>query len=195
MELIVVILIVGILAVTVMSRFESSRLIPAQDQLVGHLRYTQHLAMNDDRYDPSNVLWHQERWQMLLSAPTVSGDPTREYALYVIFSDRDHGGFPSTAEIAVSPLDSEALGTPTGQFPTYQGITKVSLHFGISDIASSCGSHIAFDQMGRPYGFSGAHNNLYRDLLPTQCIITITHPDEGDARICIEPFTGYIHGC
>jgi len=52
-ELLMIIVIVGIISVSVSTRFTPDGLEPASTQLLNHIRYTQHLALNQDMYKPS----------------------------------------------------------------------------------------------------------------------------------------------
>ena len=64
LELVFVIVVIGILAAAIIP---STRTNPAQEaaiQLLSDIRYTQHLAMMDDKYDATNANWFQERWQI-----------------------------------------------------------------------------------------------------------------------------------
>jgi prepilin-type N-terminal cleavage/methylation domain-containing protein len=49
LELIFVIIVIGILAVLAMPSFNKNSLAEAAEQVAGHIRYTQHLAMVDDK--------------------------------------------------------------------------------------------------------------------------------------------------
>ena len=55
LELVFVIVIVGILSYFVSSSFQRNPLREAADQVVSHIRYTQHLAMIDDKFDPNDA--------------------------------------------------------------------------------------------------------------------------------------------
>jgi len=75
LELVFVIVVIGILAAAIIP---STRTNPAQEaaiQLLSDIRYTQHLAMIDDKYGqntPGNVDWFQKRWQIVFAGDTYS---------------------------------------------------------------------------------------------------------------------------
>ena len=72
LELVFVIVVIGILAAAIIP---STRTNPAQEaaiQLLSHIRYTQHLAMMDDKYDATNATWFQERWQIVFAGNIYS---------------------------------------------------------------------------------------------------------------------------
>ena len=50
-ELIFVIVIIGILSSVLVPRFDRPTLIEAAHQIISHIRYTQHLAMVDNKFD------------------------------------------------------------------------------------------------------------------------------------------------
>jgi type II secretory pathway pseudopilin PulG len=52
-ELIIIIILIGILAITVSPLFRRDTLIPATNQVLDHIRYTQQLALNQDMFVPS----------------------------------------------------------------------------------------------------------------------------------------------
>ena len=64
-EIVFVIVIIGILAVVIIPRTERDPLREAAIQIVSDIRYTQHLAMIDDKYDSTDSNWYRNRWQLL----------------------------------------------------------------------------------------------------------------------------------
>ena len=52
-ELIIIVILIGILAVSVSPVFRRDTLIPATNQVLDHIRYTQQLALNQDMFVPS----------------------------------------------------------------------------------------------------------------------------------------------
>jgi|GEM_PF-6234475 len=60
LELVVVVAIVGILATFVASKFRDDPLARATLQIASHLRYTQAIALNDDRFS-TRTDWHESR--------------------------------------------------------------------------------------------------------------------------------------
>ena len=59
LELVLVIVIVGILSFALVNGWERNTLREAADQLVNHIRYTQHLAMQEDKFDPAATTANQ----------------------------------------------------------------------------------------------------------------------------------------
>ena len=57
-ELIMVIVIVGVLSMIAASSFpEEDELRLAQEQIIRHIKLTQHLAIMNDMFDPSDRWW------------------------------------------------------------------------------------------------------------------------------------------
>ena len=132
LELVFVIVIVGILSIVAASSFQRNTLREAADQVVSHIRYTQHLAMMDDKFVPNvnmskytNVAqknkeplyYYKGRWQ--LSFFNVTGEtPANSFTAYVVFSDSpnttanssNYDGNPNQSpnfnEVARNPQDS-----------------------------------------------------------------------------------------
>ena len=195
LELIMVIVVVGILTAIMIPRFSDDKLREAADQIISHIRYTQHLAMIDDRYDPTNQYWYNERWQIGFWQCT-NGD-----WYYIVGHDLDHGGGIGSSEAATNPSDGKLLFTSNAcnLGSDQSGEILISKKFGITNITFSngCGAnqYIAFDNVGRPYqstlSATATAPNIY-DLVDQTCIIHFTAND-GDFNISIEPETGYVH--
>ena len=205
LELIFVIVIVGILSFIAASSFQRDTLREAADQVVSHIRYTQHLAMMDDKFDPNDSTWYRKRWQMVFN----SDANTYNKWAYTIFSDGNKNANPNLTldEVAINPLD------PT-KFLT-GGYTGIILSDGIGatqemnlgrkytvtniTLSASCqfagSQRISFDYLGRPLkGGPSGFTALYQSnrLISQQCQITLTD-GINNVVIAIEPETGYTH--
>ncbi|MFP4485871.1 MAG: Tfp pilus assembly protein FimT/FimU [Campylobacterales bacterium] len=207
LEIIFVIVILGILSGVAVFYFRASdsELAQAKNQLINHIRYTQHLALMDDRFDPNGDRWYYTRWQM-----RFFGDH-RGY--YVIFSDRsDRGGQPDkNDEIAIDPFEKERLGRVynastenkqesitylPSQYNTIIDDIECD-HFTVGYPANSVS--LIFDSLGRPYminqeySFNDKNFRAYEGLMKESCTITLTHNDTGEpATITIHPETGFV---
>lgn len=130
-ELVFVIVVVGILSYMVASSFTRNPLREAADQVVSHIRYTQHLAMTDDKFVPNISLsttsgfaasrevefWYKGRWQLAFHKETSGTKCTSTDSVhwsYSVFSDGPgkpnlatggYTGNPDDSEIAKNPLD------------------------------------------------------------------------------------------
>ncbi|MBR4141341.1 MAG: type II secretion system protein, partial [Campylobacter sp.] len=63
-ELVFIIVIVGILAAVAIPKIERNGLIEAADQIASHIRYTQQLAMNDNKFSANDDNWHRKAWRI-----------------------------------------------------------------------------------------------------------------------------------
>jgi len=100
LELIFVIVVIGILTSVIIPRTQTNSLEQAANQVVEHIRYTQHLAMVDDRYDVNDNEWYKEKWQFIYGKSNSSSRDTGGYYAYSIFSDNalGHTGKPDTVK-------------------------------------------------------------------------------------------------
>lgn len=209
LELVFVIVIAGILAAVVISRDGSSPLREAAIQVISHIRYTQHLAMVDDRFDAGDANWYRERWQIKFNNTAGSDN---EWA-YTIYSDRiNKDGVPNVSEIADNPSNNDKKltgGYSAGTIAYNDSDATNKLNIGHSyaitdvDFTGGCASGdtqmwLSFDHLGRPL-YRGTHllDSLYSDggtnrLVTQTCNIVLTSSD-GTLTIAIEPETGYAH--
>ncbi len=210
-ELVFVIVVVGILSYMVASSFTRNPLREAADQLVSHIRYTQHLAMMDDKFDVNDATWYRKRWQIRFS--TAGGVES-----YAIMSDINSDGNPNASvggiiEVAKDPLNSiqYLIGTPTTSFfnntkpefmnkkldltSTY-GVTRITV---VGGGTGSTANRILFDSLGRPY--RGDTNALNAGVIAspadriaiTPITVTLTDSNLNTMVITIDPETGYTH--
>lgn len=63
LELVFVIVVVGILSFIAASSFQRNT-VQATDQLLSHIRYTQHLAMTDDKFNAGIANWYRNQWHL-----------------------------------------------------------------------------------------------------------------------------------
>jgi len=194
LELVFVIVIVGILSYFVSSSFQRNPLREAADQVISHIRYTQHLAMMDDKFDPNDATWFRENWQFEFRR---FFNPLQIY--YEIYSDIDQNGNSDTVnpeETARDPLTNNYLDGNN----TKLDITK---SFGITDVQFTQNCHVgagigelAFDALGRPYYYITSTQppqaNMYQYLLIQDCNITLINPD-GNVTITVTKETGYTY--
>jgi type II secretory pathway pseudopilin PulG len=210
LELVFVIVVIGIIALAVIPRINSNKLQQAAIQLVSHIRYTQHLAMVDDKYKV-NDFWFKERWQLVFQMQTSH---TYGKYTYTIFSDRDSvkGKPPNSKpditndEIAIDPLNKEKfLSGGTHSLYTSDVRANKKMNLGLSygidsySLSGGCSSvRISFDHLGRPISddlndYTSSYMNGSKKLIHSTCIITLNSSKEGSIEIHIEPETGYAH--
>ena len=193
LELVFVIVIIGILAALAIPNLNRHPLQESAEQVASHIRYTQHLAMMNDVYDPTATKWYYARPQISFRSCNNGGN------YYYIGSDADlNTGHIAESESAKDPLTGKNLYWLNTQCdPTAYSNREPKLllqeTYGISSVTSSCGSTISFDNFGRPYS-SFSTTNPYGGQLTSACTIVLTHsnPSEGTATLSIEPITGYV---
>ena len=165
-ELVFVIVVIGILAAVIIP---STKTNPAQEaavQLLSHIRYTQHLAMIDDKYDAANANWFQNRWQIRFTGDT-----------YSIVSDNN-------TNFAVNPSNSAANLQNIDLNDDY----SVAVSYNAGSSCPGPNSIISFDHLGRP--LIGVLTTNYGQLMTTPCQITLTSGAE-TVNIDINSETGY----
>ncbi len=192
LELVIVIVIIGILAATVAPTFQRDTNAEAAQQFISHVRYTQHLAMVEDKFDPNNANWFRGRWRIYL-----------EDGVYSIFSDVDGDGKPNNyAEVATDPLDSNkrlAGGFITDDNDTILQNMDLNSEYGATiSLSAGCANEdpliISFDHLGRPLvGDISSDGSSYPNgrLLATDCNLTFSGGSEGAVVVTITPETGY----
>ncbi len=206
LELVFVIVVIGILSAIIIPSTRSNNLREAAIQIVSHIRYTQHLAMLNDKFGINDGVWYKKRWQVVFEYATT--EPK-----YSIYSDGpNYTGNADVGETAIDPLDKNKLlsggGTGFGSVAAKAKINKklnLSQTYAVTNItltnqdgsAGGCKNQtrISFDYLGRPIqgtinGYTAAYKN--NKLINKTCVITITGID-GSVEIYIEPETGYAH--
>lgn len=213
MELIFVIVLVGILSATAVFYFRptDTELVQATNQLARHIRYTQHLALMDDRFDPdpknpNSGDWFIARWQIRFDH--------NHKGYYAIFSNRGDytGGEPdSDKEIAIDPYDKAQLGRSSvaAIAEKEKSITYLPTHYNTTISGISCGDpnsfyfsqnsvSFVFDTIGRPYVIPRLYNttnyqNPYTDIQKASCTITLEHLETHETKmITIHPESGFV---
>lgn len=168
LELVFVIVVIGILAATVIPRMERDTSAEATIKLQSDIRYAQHLALIDDKYDAASTTWFRNRWQIRFADNT-----------YSIVSDANtrFAQDPETRKDIKVDLANDYSATLT--------------------FTGGCANNqiISFDHFGRPMVGDLSSDTLpYPSgrLLSAKCVITVTA--DGVHTITLHPETGYIQG-
>lgn len=208
LELVFVIIVIGILAALAMPNFNRNPLAEATEQLANHIRYTQHLAMVDDRFDSNDTLWHTQMWIFRIREVNDVNNGGESEWYYEVFSDKTNdNNSQANDEEAIDPMTGETLGNgsidntvddnKTINLTRNYGITNITISGGNSSIVSATRS-IAFDNLGRPYrnavsNFLINPNENWRNFIMTSDMnITLTDSDNQQASIIVRPETGYV---
>lgn len=202
MELIIVIIIMGILAALALPRMNDDRLQEAADQILSHLRYTQHLAMMDNVFDPEDSNWYKKRIQLLIYHDG-SGD---KHLIYTIYSDKDEDENtpPEVEEIFKDSLSQKLL-IGDNNYNKHWERLDLTGQYGIDNI-QVCGTnhilttsntgnsqHIFFDSLGRPYHLDATNkmDGIFGNLIRKPCDI-VFKSGKKKFTIIIQPITGTV---
>ncbi|MEE8588010.1 MAG: prepilin-type N-terminal cleavage/methylation domain-containing protein [Sulfurimonadaceae bacterium] len=199
LELVFVIVVLGILAAMALPRMDRDLRQEAADNILSAIRYTQHLALNDNKTNPTLPNWQRALWMIRFSS---DGDH------YTIGSDTDRLGNINKTEAAIDPINGKYIynnsvtpqndESPNIFLNKKYGITNIAITAGRGNPAGTATStlHIAFDNFGRPFrGIGGASNN-YDRYVNQDCTITFTAANAfpGDPIIInIAQETGYTY--
>lgn len=195
-ELVLVIVVLGILATLAMPRLDRDLKQGAADTILSGIRYTQHLALIDNRHDDSNLSWQRSFWRIGFNQCTENNN----YYVY-IGSDDNYGGGIDNIEAAIDPTnDKKMIWSGTCEDGINDSNTSDSIFithkFGIKLVATTGGcsnaQYIGFDHLGRPHqGFTGSTTPNYASYMTDDCTFTFTMSDDDTFAITIEPETGY----
>jgi len=200
LELVFVIVVLGILAALALPRMDRDLRQEAADNVLSAIRYTQHLALNDDKTDPFDGNWQKELWQIKFSTTTSTN-----YVFYTIGSDADHSGGNNGSfakdETAIDPSNGKYfyhLNTEphlkNGESPNL----LIGKKYGVSNVTPSggcSGQQVAFDHFGRLYTGVGTMTNKYENYISVECNLTFsfTGGSPESFSIIIKEETGYAY--
>ena len=206
LELIIIIVVVGIISAAFLSKDGRDPLAEAALQVASHIRYTQHLAMMDDKYSLTDNQWYKGRWQIVFGSNVGSDNKPA----YTIFADKNgYSGDPSTTEIAKNPANPKQLMTGGYTGSPYLDITNSNFlgmktlnlgkTYGVTsyELKDGCsGARISFDHLGRPLKgdnstLSGPYKAGTRRLIKDDCHIVLGNGSK-TITITVKPETGYV---
>ena len=213
-ELIFVIVVVGILAAIMIPKLNRNASREAANQILTHIRYTQHLAMQDDKYEnfvsDNPVRWFRMRWGVAFNNTSLQkcsiDKPGVNTWKYSVFFDKSvNGNINSESEVANDIYKSGKLlsggwsGISTDACKKINKELNLGKRFGITlvDFKDGCSGMqtIIFDEMGRPMRVasttSGGAKRPYDRLLKKDCSITITDKRGNQTTITIEKESGF----
>lgn len=214
-ELIMVIVVVGILATAIIPRIDRNTLLEGTNQIVSHIRYAQHLAMMDNKYNPNDSNWFKKRWmiEFTKNADAINGNGCAGNCLsYQIYSDVSAtGNLNSSNETAKDPQNPNRYLTAGWSGMSLSDKKKrnpnlnIEKKYGINEALFSDGCDgrnqaIAFDEIGRPMkkvATTGNYKNItyeesMKRYITQDCIITLSDGSAKRAVITIRPETGYV---
>jgi prepilin-type N-terminal cleavage/methylation domain-containing protein len=202
LELVFVIVVLGILASLAIPRLERDLRQEAKDNLLSAIRYTQHLALIDDKTNPTDTThpaypnWQRTMWRITFS---TSADNLANF--YTIGSDRDGNGGIAKTETAIDPANGKYmynLGGDTFIDADESPNIFIGKTYGINSMNFSGGcageDHVAFDNLGKPYTGIETATNDYGSYMASDCNIVMGFADGSirDLNISIATETGYV---
>ena len=213
-ELIFVIVVVGILAAIMIPKLNRNASREAANQILTHIRYTQHLAMQDDKYENfisnQSKPWFKLRWGITFNETSLKecsiDKPGVKTWKYSVFFDKSvNGNINSESEVANDIYKSGKLLSGGWSEISTDACKKINKElnlgkrFGITlvDFKDGCSGMqtIIFDEMGRPMRVasttSGGAKRPYDRLLKKDCSITITDKRGNQTTITIEKESGF----
>ena len=197
-ELIFVIVVMGILAALALPRMERDLRQEAADNILSAIRYTQHLALMDNKTNPNDLTWQQTLWMIKFT----SGSD----AYYTVSSDIDKSKTVNKVESAIDPANGKYMYNSSGAFSSIASDESSNIFlghkYGINSITFPNGfsQHIAFDNLGRPHNGlattvgGGAATNNYATYVSSDFNITFGFTDTSinPLIITILQETGYV---
>ena len=198
-ELVMVIVVLGILSALAIPRLKSDVRSGAMDNIYSALQFTRHLALIDNRTDPTDANWQQELWTIAF-ASYEDDDGNREYT-YSICSNKDHNGAFKKLECAIDPANGKYFyNRNSDKEIDIDESPNVFLgkNFGVKDIIFSGGcskKYLAFDNLGRPF-IDGIYTKkaFYSGVMVRDCKITVKFEDTDieDIEFSIKKETGFV---
>ena len=203
LELVFAIVVIGILASLAMPRIDRDIRQEAADNILSAIRYTQQLALVDDKTNPAQLDWQKAFWNIRFEQYYGNSK-----WFYVVSTNNNRDGNVDSDEVAIDPSngkamnntdsatlmkDSMATDSPNVFLTEKYGVKSVDF----TDCEGDDVRHIAFDHLGRThkgvYGAGTAYND-YRTYVNSECKIKFTFAaDAGlaDLEITIQAETGY----
>jgi len=194
LELVFVIVVLGILAAIALPRLERDTRQEAIDNLLSAIRYTQHLALTDDKTNPSDPNWQSKLWKITFTDATGNlGD------FYTISTRLDNTFIVDKNETAIDPANGKFMYNLGGNAAINADESPnifIGKNYGINTVTftGGCNStqHIAFDHLGRPFTNIGTATNNFARYMHTDCNLTFSFADnQAPIIITIEKQTGH----
>lgn len=210
LELVVVIVVIGIIAAAALPRINDDHIAEATDQVMSHIRYTQHLAMQDSKFDPTDARWFRKRWSITFTRASFC-EGANEWRYSVYHDDGDAtGNLNSANEVARDPLDPNKFmssgwaGISKANCANASSKYNLARKFGITNVElrGVCRDGnlqtISFDEFGRPMrsvstpGGGGAARGYDRLVYNGQNCQIVLSTAKRQATITIAPETGFL---
>jgi len=199
LELVMVIVVLGILAALAMPRLDRDLKQEAADSILSNIRYTQHLALTDNKHKFNRADWQKALWQIRFS----NFGSQWQYTIGTNVNHISGGTNLNQNESPLDPFNGKYIHTDNATmeedeseniFLTHKyGIDSIVFN-GCTGASNSAAQHIAFDNLGRLHrGVTQGAQNDYRTYVNNgDCTITFSSPAfDSDFIIEIKRETGY----
>lgn len=210
-ELVMVIVVIGILAAIALPRLDRDIRQDAINNILSNIRYTQHLAIMDNKHLFNEPKWQQRYWKIMFGTCTGSNK------FYMIGSDDDMSssgaaggsGYFDRNESATDPANGKPMFWTNGTDCSDGGDGTVSPDIFITrkyainsfSFEGGCSNaqYLGFDYLGRPrVGFAASTIPDYSSYMTSDCNITFSFIDNSydPFTVTIQRETGhtFIHG-
>lgn len=194
-ELVLVIVVLGILGALALPRLERDLKQEAADTVLSNIRYTQHMALLDNKHEFDNASWQVKFWQIKFEGCSDNG------LFLSVGSDVDEQGDIDKSEAAIDPANGLPMFWLNNSACEQGGDNTVSPNifltkkYGVTGVIGSggcTGKHIGFDHLGRPHvSFSASAKPNNASYMTTQCTFTFTLSDGDSFAVTIQPETGF----
>lgn len=201
-ELIMVIIVLGILAAVALPRLGRDLRQSAADNVLSAIRYTQHLALTDNKENPAKGNWQKTLWQIRFEHPTGGW-------IYKVGANNNGGTNINKNEAAIDPANGKLLFSSDGVMDSDESPNIfLERNFAITDVTfndckngrdktldTNTSMHIAFDYLGRPHRgvTKGGSNDSSTVVTNKDCLITFDVQDSSSFAIQVDRETGYAH--
>ena len=200
-ELVLVIVVLGILASLAMPRLDRDLEQEAADNILSAIRYTQHLALIDNKQKFDNPKWQRRFWRIYFGTCTDIGK------FYAIGSDDDMTGSTNAritrAEATIDPSNSKPIWATDAGACLNNDVSEnvfIEKKYDVTTIAPTGGcsnSYIAFDHLGRPYAsnFTNSFSPNNAGYMTEDCKFTFSSSNNtfSPFSIIIKKETGYAY--
>lgn len=212
-ELIVVIVLIGVLAFFLMPNKADTKTLEAARQIISHIRYAQHLALNNDKFDGNDATWYKKFWRVSFSEFKSEHDPCEIFSKtknknvncvrYIVWQDtaeKSTGNPNSLEEIALDPAvpGKRLYRDYSGSRKENVGTDKMNLSktYGITDISfeniDGKTKGFMFDDLGRVYQNTTEVKQAYANQFNRDFIrIKLTGKNEDKINILVFAASGY----
>ncbi len=195
LELVFVIVVLGILAALAIPRMDRDLKQEAADNILSAVRYTQHLALLDNKQKFDNAQWQRRFWRIMFAQ---CSDHTY---FYRIGSDDDMDSTSTfeESEAALDPANGKLMYVANNSNCDGINVSKnilIGRKYGVTVNPGTGGCSgarsVGFDHLGRSHiGFSASNKPDYSSYISTTCTFNFTLSDGDTFSISIQPETGY----